>query len=70
MPTALLLDEAQDTVGSDLDIDLQIADLELPGHKTPSLDQLTEGNCWATADCCSAGGSMSTLRAAAMCLLC
>lgn len=70
MPTAILLDDAQDTLSNELDLDLHIAELEVSGDKAPSLGELTQGNCWATAECCSVGGSVSTLSPVSMCLLC
>ncbi|MDH6222650.1 hypothetical protein [Streptomyces pseudovenezuelae] len=70
MPATMLLDDIQDAHGSDLDIDLKVADLDVTGGKTSPRAAQTEGSCWATAECCSLGGSVSTLSAAAMCLLC
>ena len=75
MSALTLFDSVPDTLGSDLDIDLQVVDLDLPGDTVPVIESVPqETDRWATTCCPSSGtgpwGSVSTLHAAAMCLLC
>ncbi|NUP41425.1 MAG: hypothetical protein HOY76_31465 [Streptomyces sp.] len=75
MPAFALFDSVPETLGSDLDIDLRVVDLDLPGDTISVAESFTHGSECSPTGCCPSSGtgpgaSVSTLHAAAMCLLC